>query len=38
MTERVASISCDPLFLYNIILEICNMTVNLLQEQTRIDI
>lgn len=30
MTERVANISCDPLFLYNSILEICNMTVNLL--------
>lgn len=30
MTKRVASISCDPLFLCNIISEICNMTVNLL--------
>lgn len=30
MTKRVASISCDPLFLFNIISEICNMTVNLL--------
>lgn len=30
MVERVASISCDPLFLCNIISEICNIAVNLL--------